>query len=361
MRRIFCLVLFLMVGCSSSDGVESVGPNDAQPPIQPAVHHEPDITDLTVSPYVAAHMEGGGTVTVTAEISFEDTGLDIQALWVRMPDGASVEFGESFATETGTFTEDIAFPTNQLGALPIEFWLVDKVGDSSKHVTEIIDVIGDPPSSAGGIWHGTASNELTGQFFDMSGVVTEHNAEGRFMIDGKTQFILRDIAIDGFEITATISAITYPDPTFLPKEGDDSGVMTGSFVERSRIQGEWSLDSGQFGTGTLDYDDLYERGSEIARLVGTWQASWGDDFVFNIDALGEIFSQSANGCVTDGQVRLIDAAYNVYRVEILNYCLPYYASGLGVLGDKVDTDDAFSLILSMPQGYLFTVVTLLRQ
>ena len=131
--------------------------------------------------------------------------------------------------------------------------------------------------------------------------------------------------------------------------------------ERSRIEGEWSLDSREFGTVTLEYDDLYERGSDIARLVGIWQAPWGDDFVFNIDALGEIFSQTANGCVTDGQVRLIDAAYNVYRVEIYNYCLPYYASGLGVLGDEVDTDDAFSLILSMPQGYLFTVVTFLRQ
>jgi len=361
MRKLLFFFALLLVGCGGNGGDESVVPNAAQPPIQPAVHHEPDITDLTVSPHVAAYMEGGGTVTVTAKISFEDTGLDIQALWVRMPDGTSVEFGESFATESGTFTEDIAFPTNQFGALPIEFWLVDKVGDSSEHVTEVIDVIGDPPSSAGGIWRGSASNDLTGQSFDMSGVVTEHNAEGRFMIDGNTQFILRDIAIDGFEITATISAITYPDATFLPRDGNGSGVMTGSLVERSRIEGEWSLDSGEFGTVTLEYDDLYERGSDIARLVGIWQAPWGDDFVFNIDALGEIFSQTANGCVTDGQVRLIDAAYNVYRVEIYNYCLPYYTSGLGVLGDEVDTDDAFSLILSMPQGYLFTVVTFLRQ
>ena len=355
-KYLFYFALFL-VGCSNSS-VDSVA---VPPGTRPATQHTPEITDLTILPEVATYMDGDGTVDVTVEIGFEDTGLDIQALWVRMPDGTGVEFGESFATETGTFTEDIAFPTNQYGARPIEFWLVDSVGDSSEHVTKVIDVIGDPPHSAGGIWRGTASNDLTGQSFDMSGVITEHNAEGRFMIDGKTQFILRDIAIDGFEITATISAITYPDPTFLPREGNDSGVITGSLVERSRIEGEWTLDSGEFGTVTLEYDDLYERGSDIARLVGIWQAPWGDDFVFNIDALGEIFSQRENGCVTDGQVRLIDAAYNVYRVEIYNYCLPYYASGLGVLGDEVDTDDAFSLILSMPHGYLFTVVTFLRQ
>ena len=358
-KSLFFFALFL-VGCSDSNN-ESVVPGEEQPPIQPAAHHYPNITDLTVSPHAVAYMEGGGTVFVTAEISFEDTGQDIQTLWVRMPDGMSVEFDESFATETGTFTENIAFPTSQLGAFPIEFWLVDKAGDSSEHATQVIDVIGDPPISAGGIWRGTASNDLTGQSFEMSGVVTEHNAEGRFMIDGKTQFILRDIAINGFEITTTISAITYPDPTFLRREGNDSGVMTGSLVERSRIEGEWSLDSGECGAVSLEYDDLYERGSDIARLVGIWQAPWGDDFIFNIDALGEIFSQRANGCVTDGQVRLIDATYNVYRVEIYNYCLPYYASGLGVLGDEVDTDDAFSLILSMPEGYLFTVVTFLRQ
>lgn len=361
MFRYVLILVFLLVGCSSSDVDEIVAPDAAQPPTQPTAHHEPEITDLTVSPHVVTYMEGGGTVVVTVEISYRDSGLDIQALWVQMPDGTRVEFSKSFATETGTFTEDIAFPTDQIGAFSIEFWLVDKVGDSSWPSTEVIDVIGEVPSSAGGIWHGTVSNDHTGQSFDIRGVVTEHNAEGRFMINDETQFILRNIAINGFEITATISAITYPDPTFLPREGNDSGEMTGSLVERSRIEGEWSLDSREFGTVTLEYDDLYERGSDIARLVGIWQAPWGDDFVFNIDALGEIFSQTADGCVTDGQVRLIDAAYNVYRVEIYNYCLPYYASGLGVLGDEVDTDDAFSLILSMPQGYLFTVVTFLRQ
>ena len=360
MRKYFiCFALFL-VGCSNSDGVQYGAPNEAQPPIQPAVQHEPDITDLTVSPQVAAYMEGGGTVTVTAEISFEDAGLDIQSLWVRMPDGTSVEFGESFATETGTFTEQIAFPTNQFGAFPIEFWLVDKAGDISDHATKVIDVIGDPPSSAGGIWHGTASNGVTGQSFDMSGVITEHNAEGRFLIGDKTQFILRDIAINGVEITATISAITGFDALFLP-DGEAHGAMTGQLVERSRIEGEWSLDSGEFGAVVLDYDDLYERGSDIARLVGTWESAWPD--IYKIDAAGEILSQGENGedgCVT-GQVQLIDEAYNVYRVEIYAWCLPYWASGLGVLGDDVDTDDAFTLILSAPYAPLFSSVTFYRQ
>jgi photosystem II stability/assembly factor-like uncharacterized protein len=76
-------------------------------------------------------MEGDGTSVITAEIGFRDSGLDIQTLWVRMPDGRSMQICKSFATETGTFIETLAMPTDQIGVFSIEIQLVDQAGDSS--------------------------------------------------------------------------------------------------------------------------------------------------------------------------------------------------------------------------------------
>ncbi len=200
-----------------------------------------------------------------------------------------------------------------------------------------------PDGSAGGIWNGTVSNDLTDQSFEINGVITEDNVEGRFLINGATLFVLRDISADDGEITATISVSIRPDSQVVDHRSKNFGVMTGTLVERTRIEGEWLLESGDFGTVTLEYDDLYERGSDIARLAGIWRASWGT--IYNIDALGEIFAQTEHGCVYSGQVELIDAAYNVYRVSHFDGCLAYEANGLGVLADELDTDDAFVLLL----------------
>jgi hypothetical protein len=120
MRTVFFFFALFLAGCTGEIGSESL-----------LVEHTPEISSLALSPSTAAYMEGGGTSLVTAEISFRDSGRDIQALRVRMPDGRSMQITKSFATETGTFTEAFTMPTNQVGAFPIEVWLVDQAGDSS--------------------------------------------------------------------------------------------------------------------------------------------------------------------------------------------------------------------------------------
>ena len=139
MRKYFLYFALFLFGCTSNgdDGSTDTGTGP------PTVAHIPEITSFALSPDTATFMDGDGTVVVTAEISVKDTGLDIQALWVRMPDGTIVEFGESLATETATFTEDIPMPTNQIGAFSVEIWLVDRAGDSSDIVTAQFHVVAD--------------------------------------------------------------------------------------------------------------------------------------------------------------------------------------------------------------------------
>ena len=338
MRRLLFLSILILIAVGCNDG----GTNkDASTPR--GVAHPPEIVQLALSPTVVRYMQGNGSVEVKAEIDFRDNGLDMQALWVRLPDGSSIAFGQSFSTATGWFTEEFAIPTNEAGTLFIEFWLVDKAGDSSLHRTEALKVVGEVEDSAGGIWTGTATVDLTNESFAVDGVITEDNIEGRLLIEGSTLFVLSDISISGTNMTATIAAGSHPDAAFTVDSFDASGVMAAELVERTRIEGEWVLDTGQKGTMTLVYDDLYERGSDIDRLVGTWQASWGD--VFNIDALGEIFAQGEDSCTMTGKIELIHPSYNVYWAQLTQWCMAWTATGLAVLGDEVNTDDTLYLVL----------------
>ena len=128
------------------------------------IRHTPEISNVTLSPYRVPHMEGDGSVVVTAEMTFRDTGRDIQTLWVRMPDGATVEFDASVATETGSFTEDFTMSTETIGVFSVEFWLIDRAGDNSDHVTEVFFVVDNTQSSD---W----TNRLSGHPYTLLDVV----------------------------------------------------------------------------------------------------------------------------------------------------------------------------------------------
>jgi predicted regulator of Ras-like GTPase activity (Roadblock/LC7/MglB family) len=135
MRRLLFLLTLVLAACG--------GNGDGSRLTQEPVQHLPEILNLTLSPDSALQMEGDGSVVVTAEITFSDAGRDIETMWVRMPDSATMEFDEAINIEMGTLTEDFAVPTNQVGAFLIEIWLVDKAGDSSAHRVANFSVIDD--------------------------------------------------------------------------------------------------------------------------------------------------------------------------------------------------------------------------
>ena len=64
---------------------------------------------------------------------------------------------------------------------------------------------------------------------------------------------------------------------------------------------------------TLNYDAQYERDSSLSVIAGNY-----DDFglVINIDANGVLFEQDpVSGCVNNGQVSIIDTAFNAYDFQ----------------------------------------------
>lgn len=142
MRNFLVLLALLLVGCGGTGDNGANGGTDIvpQPPPQ-AAQHVPLITSLAVSPNVATNMQGDGGIVISAEIGFRDDGLDIGILYIRMPDGATLELNRSTDTAGGSFVEDLTVSTTNVGVFALEFWLEDRAGGSSSHHTADFRVV----------------------------------------------------------------------------------------------------------------------------------------------------------------------------------------------------------------------------
>jgi hypothetical protein len=217
-----------------------------------------------------------------------------------------------------------------------------------------------PPTNAGGVWEGSTFNNDNGQTFQTVGVITENNGEARFFNDQGQQIVLSSISGSGGDISATLTGYAAPGTTFLDGKIVTTGTFTGTVVERTSISGTWSVGTGETGTMTMSYDDIYERGADFARTIGTWIDSFG--VVYSVDAAGEIFAQDATGCVYNGTVGVIDSSYNAYRVTMTVSDCPGLNGdyvGLGVLTDEVGLNDAF--VVQLDNGSQFLADVLLKQ
>lgn len=175
---------------------------------------------------------------------------------------------------------------------------------------------GAPPVtnvSPGGIWSGLDSSGR-----DVIALITE---TGRF------HFINEDLSqgsgvlsvTGGNQISGNFQLVTQLGFTFV--DGTTSAIctFTGSVVERQTITGSVNCTT-TAGlqtqvTAALAYETLYDRDSSLAMISGNYQAV---QEVLNIAANGVMFSQNAGtGCVVNGQVTVINAAYNAYDVSFI--------------------------------------------
>ena len=207
MRKYLIYFALLLVGCGSNGDHEFAVPGSQ--PVQ--VRHVPEITNLMLLPDTADYMAGAGNISVTAEVSFTDIGLDIQTLWVQMPDGTSISFAETQATESGTYTEVFVMSTEEIGAFDIDFWLVDEAGAASVHHTAEFTVTSDVQGSDWtnrmiGLPH--ALNEVIwdGEAFIAGGdggtVLTSADGIAWLAIESGTGAHLNDVAFYGSDIYA---------------------------------------------------------------------------------------------------------------------------------------------------------------
>jgi len=213
------------------------------------------------------------------------------------------------------------------------------------------------PTNMGGIWEGTSNT--SGLILNFAGVITE-NRVGRFFDDNGTQYILSNISGNDGNVAIDFTAVAQFGFVFLDGSTLTTGSLTGTVVERTSFNGNYSIATGESGTISLTYNSIYDRDSSFDKLTGMWDEDGFGILTFNPD--GSFFEQDTFGCVFDGQASIIDPAYNVYSLTMtVSLCgagSDGDYSGLGVLTDFNATDDVF--IVQLNSDNLIFTTSLLR-
>lgn len=210
---------------------------------------------------------------------------------------------------------------------------------------------GTPPpvtvnADPGGIWYGFAHNTTLGESIEVVGVSIS-NGELRFIDDQGVQYH-GSLQVSGNSYTASFRAIAPLGEYFLNGSSVLTGSMTGTISERNALEGSYIMSSGERGTVSLLYDNLYQRPSDLSRLAGTWIDAYSE--VISVDSMGRIFAQDSGGCVYNGTAAVVDARYNAYRINLtVSNCGNFNGaySGLGVLDDWQANGDNRLLIIQL--------------
>jgi hypothetical protein len=113
-------------------------------------------------------------------------------------------------------------------------------------------------------------------------------------------------------------------------DGSNAGtfnVTAGTVVQQSTltVTSQLTTNNGTqlaANSATFAFDPLYLQGSSLAQIVGNYTAPSGATLTIGAD--GSVFEQDpSSGCVINGSVSLVDAAYDAYRFTIT------YASCVG--------------------------------
>ena len=209
-----------------------------------------------------------------------------------------------------------------------------------------------PPvtEALGGFWVGVLTFDMNQTSEIFLGLATD---DGRFRFlsgESNTQFTgIQQANLNN--VTGSGTGYADTGTTWLDSSTVTAVTTDGTIIERDSFSGTWSNASGESGSFDLFYDADFERPSSLPLLEGTWTVY--DDFgvavaTFTFDALGQFSGQNDSGCVSSGQVSIIDALYNVYQVDstIANCFIAGDYSGLASLGDLNTTNDAMVLTVS---------------
>lgn len=173
-------------------------------------------------------------------------------------------------------------------------------------------------AAVGGIWEGTTT--ISGQgSLDLIGLVAE---------DGRAHFIQEDgvqywgtVTSSGTSIAANFSGAVPLGETFADGVTSGSGSLTGTVQARSSLSANatFTTTAGTRTTSTIQmtYNPLYDRDSSLSTISGnyTFAGAPGSD-ALNIAPDGRLFLQiPGSGCVANGQVTVLNAAYNAYDLR----------------------------------------------
>lgn len=174
---------------------------------------------------------------------------------------------------------------------------------------------GSTQNSPGGIWRGTES--ISG--LSVTGIIDE---------SGNFQFVRADgvqyvgaATVSGTTLTANLEAIVPLGFTFADGSHHGAGSISGTLTARSAITSttKFQTDLGntaQDGTLNLTFDALYNKASSLSTLAGNFVDASNSNLAVTVRTDGTVFAQDPNsGCVLNGNVTIINASYNAYKIQ----------------------------------------------
>ncbi|MEN8259066.1 MAG: hypothetical protein ABFS02_00505, partial [Pseudomonadota bacterium] len=156
------------------------------------------------------------------------------------------------------------------------------------------------------------------------------------------------VQVNGSQVTGTGTLFAAPGTTLPDGSTFTPLTITGTLSGESL---DLTIDAAgvSISVSTTFAASVYNRGSALATVAGVYSTfdfphRFGDPASFSVDANGVIFSQSTAGCVSNGQISIIDANFNAYDVTLdVTLCgaLNGMYDGLGLTVDAKATDDHF--------------------
>lgn len=225
----------------------------------------------------------------------------------------------------------------------------------------------DPPpppadQRPGGLWYGTLTSDAFMGTEDIVGMVSE---DGRFrLISGDTAWQMSGtVTVAGTALTGSGKAIAGPGSTWPDGSTVGDVSLTATIAQRDSMSGAFSTTATDSGTFELFYDPYYERASDLSLLEGLWTAYddvGNPEVTFAIQPSGAFDGQNAQGCVSNGQISLIDARYDLYDVQsTISGCgIAGDYNGMAFVGDLTATNDA--LIFAIDNGSFVILLGLLK-
>lgn len=179
---------------------------------------------------------------------------------------------------------------------------------------------GDAPASAdparlNGIWEGAISYQNSSFVYnDVIGYAYNGNLR-LITYDGQRLFRGQIFSATDNNFSANIDIIPFSGGLIY------SGGASGSYVPASSIFATYNTDQPDQGNISLNYNDLYERSSNISKLVGDWtsfDAVSGITYniTVNADLTGSFIGDNSAGCSYTGNFTIPDPSKNIYTTTI---------------------------------------------
>ena len=163
----------------------------------------------------------------------------------------------------------------------------------------------------GGIWEGTDSGGTA-----IVALVTESGRLHWLAETGEQGFGTG--SVNGSAVTFNYTLVAELGFTF--PDGSTSATCTGSGTIQQRqtlavtVNCTTTLGTTSSASASLTYNAIYDLDSALSVVAGNYD---DEGLVFNVNANGVIFEQEPiTGCVTNGQITIIDPNFNAYDVSM---------------------------------------------